>query len=71
MKPEDQRDFVTDGHSTARRANFGAADDAARAWTGGHPMTLEDYVAFLESVQATFGPLPVDHAPWQGTDFRL
>jgi len=71
MKPEDQRAFVADGHSAARRDNFRAADDAARAWGRGHLMLLADYLALRESVQATFGPFPVDHTPWQGKDFRL
>ena len=71
MRPEEREEFLRDGLSRERRANFEAGETAVRAWEGRCPWSLDDYVEFLDSLQSVFGAFPIDRAPWQGRDFRL
>ena len=60
-----------DAYSIERRNNFEAGTAAAIRWSRAHPLPLEGFLDFLQSLQAVFGPFPVDHEPWPGSDYRL
>ena len=70
MRPEDREEFLRDGLSSERRANFEAGETAVRDWKRHRTWSLDDYLEFLESLQSAFGEFPIDRAPWPGSDFR-
>lgn len=62
MSPRDRAEFVADGVSPVRRAAFAMSRDAVYAWERTHPMSLDQYLNFLEDMQHLFGPLSVPRA---------
>lgn len=60
MNRQDRIDFTADGRSRERRANFDASDRAVREWRARHPVSLSDFVEFLEQMQEMFGTPPRD-----------
>lgn len=70
MNARERSEYRADGLSAERRAAFAAAQQAAHNWRRRNPLSLDEFIAFLESYQALFGPLP-QGAPLTGSDFRL
>ena len=71
MTSEELHEYLKDGRDLKRLANFLAGDEAVRMWVRAHPLSLPDYLDFLESVHDLFGPFPTSHEPWAERDFRL
>lgn len=71
MNETDQADYLRDGRSPDRLRAFLDGEAAGRRWEQEHPRGFDEYLRFLEELQAVFGPFPVDRTPWPWTDFRL
>jgi hypothetical protein len=71
MTGEEMRDMREDALSGERAAEFELSLRAVREWERSHPMTLEQALAWMESLRRLFGDPPVDLEPWRGSDFRL
>lgn len=71
MNHVDQIDFVADGRSPALRTQFQASEQAVSAWRQTHPLSLDDYLEFLEGLQSLVGPLEPDRVQAEGSDLRL
>lgn len=71
MTPEEQVEFVADGLNETRRGNFRAGAAAVSAWECTHPVPFDDYLDFLDGLQAVFGPFPIGERLSRGDDYRL
>jgi hypothetical protein len=67
----ERKELVEDGRSASRRNDFTAADEAVRRWRRAHPMSLDGYFLFLESLQELLGPLRPSSPVTPDRDFRL
>ena len=67
----DLEDFRRYTLASDTRENFARSEQEGRAWKRAHPTTLDDLLAWIDSLRELFGDAPTDLEPWGGDDFRL
>lgn len=58
MNQSELQSFLEEAYDQQRRAEIDAGRQAVSAWRRQHAANLDDYLAFLDTMQRLFGSLP-------------
>ena len=61
LSEQERREMLEDAHDDAIRRAFQASKEKCRALE--RPMTLDEYIDFLQGIQEVFGPFEISRKP--------
>jgi hypothetical protein len=59
LSEQEKREMLEDARSKERRDNFRFAKDKIKEV----PLSLDEYIKFLNDIQKIFGPFPISYKP--------
>lgn len=66
LSDEEKKEMLEDARSIARRDDFRMTRNVFD-----QPISLDEYISYLEGIQKVFGPFPISHKPTVATNNRL